>query len=203
MIALLPPELLDLIQQKCPCRETQIRQLATYYNNTFPSPPILVAYGFEQSSRRDVIYNVLQAREIDHAVVKSKECLSQRHLLSKIFAASITALGLAGQVEQFEKTDSINALLGNLRKLFERLDGRKLVVVIEDVDDLRQSGPTLLPALARLGDLVCAKAYKHLCVLTGRLGTWAINDIDLKLSSTAQYAPSWRPICPLPALHQI
>lgn len=32
MVGLLPPELLHLIAQKCPCRESQIRQLATYYN---------------------------------------------------------------------------------------------------------------------------------------------------------------------------
>jgi hypothetical protein len=32
MVAVLPPELLDLLQQQCPCRETQIVQLATYYN---------------------------------------------------------------------------------------------------------------------------------------------------------------------------
>ncbi|KAJ9617023.1 hypothetical protein H2200_000744 [Cladophialophora chaetospira] len=154
MVALLPPELLDLIQQKCPCRDTQIRQLATYYNNTFPSPPILVAYGLEQSSKRQVINSVLQAREIAHTIIKSKECLSQRHLLSKIFAASITTLGHGGQIEQYEKTDNINSLLGNLRKLFERLERVKFVVILEDADELRQPGPTLLPALARLGDLI-------------------------------------------------
>jgi hypothetical protein len=32
MVALLPPELLALIQQKCPCREAPARQLATFYN---------------------------------------------------------------------------------------------------------------------------------------------------------------------------
>ncbi len=160
MDALLPPELLDLIQQKCQSRDAQIRQLGTYYNDTFPSPPILVAYGLEQSSKRDVILSVLQARSIAHTVIKTKECLSQRHLLSKIFAASITALGHGDQVDQYEKTDSINALLGNLRKLFERLGGRKFVLVVEDADELKQPSPTLLPALARLGSLVCTKAWK-------------------------------------------
>jgi hypothetical protein len=51
--------------------------------------------------------------------------------------------------------DNINALAGNLRRLFERAEGRKFVVVIEDADELKQPGPTLLPALARLGDMVC------------------------------------------------
>ncbi|OCT45871.1 origin recognition complex subunit Orc5 [Cladophialophora carrionii] len=154
MGGILPPDLLDLLRQHCPCRETQILQLATYYNNACSSPSVLVTYGLEQSSKREVIANVLRAREVTHAVIKTKECLSQRHLLSKIFAACIITLGYEGQIDRYEKVDSINALLGNLRKLSERVNRRKFVVVIEDADELKQPGPTLLPALARLGDMV-------------------------------------------------
>ncbi|KIW68367.1 hypothetical protein PV04_04320 [Phialophora macrospora] len=154
MVAVLPPELLDLLQLQCPCREPQIIQLATYYNNVSPSPSLLVAYGLEQSSKREVIINVLRAREVNHALIKTNECLSQRHLLSKIFAACITALGYDGQIDRYEKMDSINALLGNLRRLFGRAEGRKFVLVVEDADELKQPGPTLLPALARLGDVI-------------------------------------------------
>ncbi|EXJ60746.1 hypothetical protein A1O7_04899 [Cladophialophora yegresii CBS 114405] len=122
--------------------------------NVCPSPSLLVAYGFEQSSKREVIINVLRAREVTHAFIRTKECLTQRHLLSKIFAVCISTLGCEGHIDRYEKVDSINALLGNLRKLFERVKGRKFVVVIEDADELKQPGPTLLPALARLGDIV-------------------------------------------------
>ncbi|EXJ70071.1 uncharacterized protein A1O5_07144 [Cladophialophora psammophila CBS 110553] len=155
MVTLLPPELLHLILRKCPCRRSQIQELATYYNDIFPSPPVLVACGLETTSKTTVIVEVLRSREIQHGIIKSRECLSQRHLLSKIFAACISAFGQESQTDHFDRTDSINALLGNLRKLFERVVGqKKFVAVIEDADALRQSGPTLLPALARLGDLV-------------------------------------------------
>lgn len=66
----------------------------------------------------------------------------------------VVAFSQETQVEGFDKTDSINALLGNLRKLFE--GGEKFVVVIQDIDRLKQSTPTLLPAIARLGEMVNA-----------------------------------------------
>ena len=87
-------------------------------------------------------------------MVKCTECLSQRHLLTKIFAGCLTALSQIDTIDAYEKVDSINALLGNLRKLFEKTNEKKFVLVIEDADDLRQAGATLLAALARLGDLV-------------------------------------------------
>ncbi|KAH0840494.1 origin recognition complex subunit Orc5 [Fonsecaea pedrosoi] len=168
MVALLPPESLHSILQKCPCRRPQIQELATYYNDTFPSPSVLVAYGLESTSKTIAIVEVLRWREIPHGIVKCRECLSQRHLLSKIFAVCVAALGReqgqeqGNQTEQqFDRTDSINALVGNLRRLFERVvvDSKsskknKFVAVIEDADALRQPGPTLLPALARLGDVI-------------------------------------------------
>lgn len=88
-------------------------------------------------------------------VVRGKDCLSQRHLLSKIFATCVHVLGQQSQIEQYNKVDSLNALLGNLRTLFERAGhGERLVLILEDIDKQKQAGPTLLPALARLGDQV-------------------------------------------------
>ena len=114
----------------------------------------MVAYGLENTSKVEVISAVLKEREIQHAIVKSKECLSQRHLLSKIFAACASALEEQTRIDQYDKVDSINVLLGNLRKIFDRHNDAKFVVVIEGIDKLKQAGPTLLPALARLGNQV-------------------------------------------------
>ncbi|KAK5211443.1 hypothetical protein LTR20_007754 [Exophiala xenobiotica] len=120
----------------------------------FPSPPILVAYGLESTSKTEVIVNVLQKKGIPYTLLRSRECLTQRHLLSKIFASCVSAFEQESQIEQYDRIDSINALLGNLRKLFERVGQRRFVVVIEGIDRLKQAGPTLLPALARLGDQI-------------------------------------------------
>ncbi|KAI1615387.1 origin recognition complex subunit 5 [Exophiala viscosa] len=154
MVPLLPPELLELVSRACPCRENQIRQLATFHNNVFPSPPILVAHGLEGTRKTEVIVNVLREQGIEHAVIKSRECLTQRHLLSKIFACCMSAFAQESQIEQYDRVDSINALLGNLRKLYERAGPKRFVVVLEGIDRLKQPGSTLLPALARLGDQI-------------------------------------------------
>lgn len=46
-------------------------------------------------------------------------------------------------------------LLSNLRKLFEPAgEDERLVLILEDIDKLKQAGPTLLAALSRLGDQV-------------------------------------------------
>ncbi|KIX94096.1 uncharacterized protein Z520_10122 [Fonsecaea multimorphosa CBS 102226] len=167
MAPLLPPELLYMILQKCPCRRSQIQQLLTFYNDTFHPPPVLVAYGLDpdRTGKTTTIISVLESRNLQYGVIKSHECLSQRHLLSKIFAACISAFHGDDdhQLEDhgFDRTDSINALLENLRRLFEHSAKKKrFVAVIEDADAVATKGQgpgggqTLLPALARLGDLV-------------------------------------------------
>ncbi|KEF54678.1 uncharacterized protein A1O9_09120 [Exophiala aquamarina CBS 119918] len=155
MVALLPLELLQAISHQHPCRDSQIRQLATYYNVLFPSPSTLVVCGLEQASELAVVTSVLEARKLKSVVVRSKDCLSQRHLLSKIFATCVHGLGQQSQIEHYDKVDSLNALLGNLRKLFERAGhDQRLVLILEDINKQKQAGPTLLPALARLGDQI-------------------------------------------------
>jgi len=67
----------------------------------------------------------------------------------------MSAFAQESQIEQYDRVDSINALLGNLRKLYERAGPKKFVVVLEGIDRVKQPAPTLLPALARLGDQVC------------------------------------------------
>ena len=92
-------------------------------------------------------------------VVRCRECLSQRHLLGKIFAECVRALELSDTLEQYARVDSINAFAVNLQRLFgEDGQGRRAVqrcvLVLDAVDEVRGAGPTLLAALGRLGDLV-------------------------------------------------
>lgn len=55
--------------------------------------------------------------------------------------------------ERYDRLDNINALASNLRKLLNERQ-EKLVLVVTNADQQRGATPTLLPALARLGDLV-------------------------------------------------
>ena len=56
-------------------------------------------------------------------------------------------------LDGYDRIDSINALVSNLRKLFQARE-EKLVLVIVGADQQRGATATLFPALARLGELV-------------------------------------------------
>jgi origin recognition complex subunit 5 len=157
MIAGLPLEILQTIARAYPCREAQIQDVATLYNGIFPPPRTLVAHGLEQTSKLQVISAVLEARSLRYVTVKCRECLSQRHLLAKIFAACLSALNVEGDADQYGRIDSTIALAVGLEKLFERQDG-KVTLVLDSIDKQIGQGPTLLPALARLSDMVNAHA---------------------------------------------
>ena len=124
----------------------------------FPSPPLLVAYGLEGTDKVKCITSVLEAGAHRYAFVRCADCLSQRHLLSKIFSACNLAVGDVEHIEEYGKIDTLNSLLVNLQKLFERTarDGQceKLVLVLEGIDEQRGGSATLLPSLARLPDLM-------------------------------------------------
>lgn len=174
MAPLLPLELQQTLRQSCPGRGAQINQLATFYNvgcilisdatwlierqAHFPSPPLLVAYGLEGTNKLRCITSVLEARQRAYVLVQCADCLSQRHLLSKIFAVCIVALGEKEHIEEYGKIDTLNSLVVNLQKLFERTAGdaqcEKLILVLNGIDEQRGGTATLLPSLARLPDLM-------------------------------------------------
>lgn len=118
---------------------------------------MLIAYGPEDAAKLDTIRYVLNDQGLGNVTVNCRECLSQRHLLTKIFGQCVEALGLQELLEdtRFDRIDSINALVGNLKKL---LTGRqkKLVLVLEGADQQRGATATLFPAIARLSDVVGA-----------------------------------------------
>jgi origin recognition complex subunit 5 len=122
--------------------------------NIYPPPPTTILYGLDGTNKLDLITSVLTSRKLPNAIVKCRECLSQRHLLSKIFTSCARALDRAEAVELYERVENINGLLVNLERLCRNVKGRSVVLVLDAVDELRGAGGTLLAALARLGDLV-------------------------------------------------
>jgi origin recognition complex subunit 5 len=119
----------------------------------FPAPPIVVCYGLDQTDKLAVISTVLEAQSLRHVVVRCRECLSQRHLLVRIYAAMFTASRSAADAEAYDRIDSINSLAVALEKLF-RTTHQRIILVLDGLDKQKGSSPTLLPALARLGDTV-------------------------------------------------
>ena len=87
------------------------------------------------------------------ATVKCKDCLSLRHLLSNILVACMKSTGQLDALEQYDRVENLNGLAVSLQKLLEGYH-QQLVLVLDGIDRQRGSSPTLLPALARLGDTV-------------------------------------------------
>ncbi|RMZ83982.1 hypothetical protein DV737_g1342, partial [Chaetothyriales sp. CBS 132003] len=153
MGALLPPELLDTVLQQFPCRRAQIDELAILYNDAFPPPSTLVAYGIAPTHKLEVITAVLEARRARHVLVRCAECVSPRHLLNKIFTACLTLLARHDEADEYDRVDSVNALVVNLDKLFRKQEAR-IVLVLDQLDSLTGTSQMLVAALVRLPDTV-------------------------------------------------
>lgn len=85
-----------------------------------------------------------------------RECITARHLLERIVAASLDALEEFYDDEferrRYARTENLSALCVNMGKM---LAGRgRFVLVLDAVDKLRDAGGTLIAALARLGETV-------------------------------------------------
>ena len=126
----------------------------------------MVVHGLEETHKTDVVTAVLEARRLRYVLVRAGECLSVRHLVGKLFAGCLRTLGCESDAEEYETVDSINALAVCLEKLFRKRPAEKVVVVLDGIDDMKATstnlGTTLLPALARLGDVVSVAALSYL-----------------------------------------
>jgi origin recognition complex subunit 5 len=88
-----------------------------------------------------------------------------RHLLEQTVGAVVKALGCGGTVGRCE---NLSQLVVELARLLENstsgtgLAGKlRLVLVFDGIDNQRDAPPTLLPALARLGEVVSRHHKKH------------------------------------------
>lgn len=96
-----------------------------------------------------------------YAVVKVAECITARHLLTRIVSSTIAALRATGTVDEEwihvannAKCDHISSLPGILGELLAKAGCEKFVLVLDGVDSLREGGQMLLAALARIGEIV-------------------------------------------------
>ncbi len=90
--------------------------------------------------------------------MKSAECIGGRHLLEQIVGAASKALQWNGTVGRCENISQLVVQLGALLENWtaQRAEPakRRLVLVFDGIDKQRDAPVTLLPALARLGDVV-------------------------------------------------
>ncbi|KAI9853056.1 MAG: hypothetical protein M1830_006755, partial [Pleopsidium flavum] len=122
---------------------------------SFSSPSILVAYGLEATGKSCIVGRVLESLGITHAIVKSRECITARHLFERTIASCADAIGYfsEGTISRdgFDKCENISVLTVQLQQL---LNGRqKFVLLLDGIDRQREASLTLLPAFARLGEI--------------------------------------------------
>lgn len=129
-----------------------------------PSPSTLVVHGISATCKSTVTQAVLSALDVPHAIVRCAECITGRHLLTKILWAALEAFGKTDEWERFgkgkcEHVSTLVVLLGEVlasatTTASEGRRAEKFVLVLDGIDRQREAPPTLLSALARLGEVV-------------------------------------------------
>ncbi|KAL1954839.1 hypothetical protein VTO42DRAFT_527 [Malbranchea cinnamomea] len=96
-----------------------------------------------------------------YCVVKVAECITARHLLTRIISSTIATLHSAGTTDEEwiriannSKCEHISGLPGTLGELLDKAGCNKFVLVLDGIDNLREGGQMLLAAFARVGELV-------------------------------------------------
>ncbi|OQE28862.1 hypothetical protein PENSTE_c003G00597 [Penicillium steckii] len=154
-----PLDVARSLSAQWPCREVQARQLAALFNPHLPSPSTLVVHGISATCKSTIIRGVLSTLEVPHAVVRSSECITGRHLLTKILWNTLEALGQKDEWEKFgkgrcEHVSTLAVLLDECLAARAPEKRGKFVLVLDEIDRQREASPTLLSALARLGDII-------------------------------------------------
>ncbi|KAK4455617.1 origin recognition complex subunit 5 C-terminus-domain-containing protein [Podospora aff. communis PSN243] len=161
----LPDELLfSTLSQTFPCRDAQIRALATLLHPTAAPSQNLVIYGTEATGK-SAITSALLAKlgseelsddeaGLKYAIVNSIECITSRHLFESVVAKVATALKWDHPPSKCESLSQLTVGLSKMLKYTPRPDGLRFVLVFDGIDRQREAPPTLLPALARLSEII-------------------------------------------------
>ncbi|KAJ5115277.1 hypothetical protein NUU61_001036 [Penicillium alfredii] len=156
---MLPADVARSLSPQWPCREVQVQQLASLLSPHIPSPPTVVVHGISATCKSTILQAVLSTLEVPHAIVRSTECITARHLLTKILWGILEALGQKDEWEKFgkgrcEHVSMLAVLLEECLAARTAEQAGKFVLVLDEIDRQREAPPTLLSALARLGEII-------------------------------------------------
>ena len=114
----------------------------------------MIIYGLPTTGKTSITRAVLASQVVPYAYVNCAECVTSRQLFEKTIAAVIKSLG-ADSDESAGKArcENVAALAVQLQSLLDRLD-KKFVLLLDGIDRQRESPQTLIPAIARLGEMV-------------------------------------------------
>lgn len=113
-------------------------------------------HGIEATGKSLATNAILAAIDTSSAVVRSQECITTRHLLERTIAVVRETLVAHGQLDEANgfdgRCESISAFVVELQYLLEGKE--KFILAFDGIDHQREAAPTLLPAIARLGEIV-------------------------------------------------
>ncbi|KAK3344950.1 origin recognition complex subunit 5 C-terminus-domain-containing protein [Neurospora tetraspora] len=160
----LPDELLfTTLSQTFPCRDAQIRAVATLLHPHAAPCQNLVIHGTEATGKSAITAALLQALQQDteknepllrYVIISSIECITARHIYESTIAKVAEALQWQGAAT---RCDSVSQMLVELSKMLKYPSypaNFRFVLVFDGIDRQREAPITLLPALARLSEII-------------------------------------------------
>ncbi|TEY40961.1 hypothetical protein BOTCAL_0411g00090 [Botryotinia calthae] len=173
----LPNELvLSSLASQFPCREQQIRSLTTLLSIQAAPTRNIVLHGLEATGKSTIAKAVLEAlsthspanngpleehfsNELQYAIIKSAECISGRHLLEQTIGAVADAVEWKGNIPRCENLAQLVVEVGKLLEGWTATNEaqaakQRFVLVFDGIDRQREAPPTMLPALARMGEII-------------------------------------------------
>lgn len=94
------------------------------------------------------------ALHIQYAIVNSRECVTGRHLFETTLRRVAAAVGLESVAPRCENLAQLTHELSKILKHPPQSDRPHFVLVFDSIDRQREAPATLLPALARLSEIV-------------------------------------------------
>ncbi|THX61878.1 hypothetical protein D6D06_00329 [Aureobasidium pullulans] len=155
-LEMLPDEVVLSLTNQWPCRDLQIKTLSALLSPRLISPGTLVVHGPESTAKTGLLKSYLELSGLKHAFIPCSECITGRHFLERTLAACVNAIEQAVDISLDgvipSRCESLSTLTSSFVRLFEGID--KFVLVLDGIDEQREAPPTLLPTLARLGQLI-------------------------------------------------
>ncbi|CAG8953780.1 hypothetical protein HYFRA_00006671 [Hymenoscyphus fraxineus] len=173
----LPNEvILSTLNTQFPCRNHQIRSLATLLAIRGAPSRNIVLHGLHSTGKTAITKALLEKLSNPHAqngftngefhdedqlryaIVKSAECISGRHLLEQTIGAVAQAIDWNGDIGRCENLAQLPVSIGRMMEKWiegeEQPSKRRLVLVFDGIDQQRETPATLFPALGRLGEII-------------------------------------------------
>ena len=113
----------------------------------------MVVFGPEETAKSSVVADVLTTFSVRHTIINCSETISQRHLLHKTLQSCIQVAAGDTILSFDQRCEHLNTLAVRLQLILEGQE-EGLVLVFDGIDKQREAGMTLLPSLARLGEMI-------------------------------------------------